>query len=100
MTTQQKDKFTPELRILAASLLSMAVILVWAKFFAPKPPVPPTQATKPGITAPAPTAADGGKPDSHMTAVPASKANPGAMSMPHAGSVSAKNDTQERSVRD
>ena len=70
---QQKDKFTPELRILAASLLSMAVILLWAKFFAPKPPVQP-QAQKPGITASAPAAAtvpppaDGGKPDSRIAA--------------------------------
>ena len=31
----KKDKFTPELRILAASLLSMAVILLWAKYFGP-----------------------------------------------------------------
>jgi len=29
----QKDKFTPELRILVASLLSVGVILLWAKFF-------------------------------------------------------------------
>src|SRR6202790_2584125 len=35
----QKDKFTPELRILAASLLSMVVIILWAKYFGPKPPV-------------------------------------------------------------
>jgi hypothetical protein len=34
----QKDKFTPELRILVASLLSFAVIILWAKFFGPKPP--------------------------------------------------------------
>src|SRR6266576_1798006 len=33
----QKDKFTPELRILVASLLSFGVIILWAKFFAPKP---------------------------------------------------------------
>src|SRR5271168_4297648 len=32
-----KDKFTPELRILAASLLSMVVILLGAKYFGPKP---------------------------------------------------------------
>ena len=31
-----KDKFTPELRILVASLLSIVVILLWAKYFAPK----------------------------------------------------------------
>ena len=31
---QQKDKFSPEMRILVASLLSMVVILGWVKFFA------------------------------------------------------------------
>jgi len=50
---QKKDKFTPELRILAASLLSMVVILVWAKFFSPKPPVNPPQQNRPVQTAPA-----------------------------------------------
>ncbi len=48
---QQKDKLTPELRILGASLLSMVVILLWVKFFAPKPPIVPPQ-PKPAITAP------------------------------------------------
>jgi YidC/Oxa1 family membrane protein insertase len=48
---QQKDKLSPEMRILGASLLSMLVILLWVKFFAPKPPVTPPQ-TKPVITAP------------------------------------------------
>jgi hypothetical protein len=37
----QKDKFTPELRILVASLLSILVILVWGKYYGPKPPVQP-----------------------------------------------------------
>src|SRR5260221_6414599 len=62
---KSKDKFTPELRILVASLLSMAVILVWAKFFGPKPPVNPPQENRPaqvstappGTTAPAITPA-------------------------------------------
>jgi len=49
----EKDKFTPELRILAASLLSMGVILLWAKFFAPKPPAPLPQTNRPAQTAPA-----------------------------------------------
>ena len=49
----QKDKFTPELRILVASLLSMGVILLWAKFFGPKPPVQPPQANRPAVSAPA-----------------------------------------------
>ncbi|HWY05427.1 MAG TPA: membrane protein insertase YidC [Candidatus Acidoferrales bacterium] len=44
---KSKDKFTPELRILVASLLSMAVILLWAKFFGPKPPVNPPQENRP-----------------------------------------------------
>jgi YidC/Oxa1 family membrane protein insertase len=48
-----KDKFTPELRILVASLLSMVVILLWAKFFAPKPPVRPQQQNNPAATTPA-----------------------------------------------
>jgi YidC/Oxa1 family membrane protein insertase len=49
----QKGKFTPELRILVASLLSMVVILLWAKYFGPKPPVRPPQEEKPAVTAPA-----------------------------------------------
>jgi YidC/Oxa1 family membrane protein insertase len=43
------DKLTPELRILGASLLSMVIILLWVKFFAPKPPPPQP---KPVISAP------------------------------------------------
>jgi YidC/Oxa1 family membrane protein insertase len=42
---------SPEMRILGASLLSMLVILLWVKFFAPKPPIPAPQA-KPAVTAP------------------------------------------------
>jgi len=67
-----KDKFTPELRILAASLLSMGVILLWAKYFGPKPPTnlppqtpaaqvatqtPGTPATSPSTPAPVPAPA-------------------------------------------
>ena len=44
---QKKPKFTPELRILVASLLSMGVILIWVRFFAPKPPVQPPQTNPP-----------------------------------------------------
>lgn len=38
---QPEGKFSPQLRILVASLLSMGVFLLWIKFFAPKPAVPP-----------------------------------------------------------
>jgi len=99
VTTQQKDKFTPELRILAASLLSMAVILLWAKYFGPKPPASQPQASRPGISAPAPSPGDGGKPDSRMmAAVPSRNAAPGSPAATPATSVPATHDTQERSV--
>lgn len=50
---KNKGKFTPELRILVASVLSMGVILLWAKYFAPKPAVNQPQKEQPAITAPA-----------------------------------------------
>src|SRR5438034_7053251 len=48
-----KDKFTPELRILVASLLSMVVIIGYMKFFAPKRPEHPPQQNQPVQTGPA-----------------------------------------------
>ena len=53
---QKKKELSSEMRILIASILSMAVILLWAKFFAPKPPANLPQANKPPMTAPAATA--------------------------------------------
>lgn len=50
---QHKSKFTPELRILTASVLSMAVILLWAKYFGPKPPANQPQQKPAAATAPA-----------------------------------------------
>jgi len=50
---QKKFKLTHELRIVAASLLSLVVILVWAKFFGPKPPTFLRKANRPAQTAPA-----------------------------------------------
>jgi YidC/Oxa1 family membrane protein insertase len=50
---QKKKELSSEIRILIASILSMAVILLWAKFFAPKPPANLPQANKTAITAPA-----------------------------------------------
>jgi YidC/Oxa1 family membrane protein insertase len=90
----QKDKFTPELRILVASLLSFAVIILWAKFFGPKPPVPPTQANRPVQSAPAtpgPAASPAANP-SQATATPAT------IAAATAASVTVKNDSQERTV--
>ena len=48
-----KDKFTPELRILVATLLSNGFILIWAKYLAPKPGVNPPPKEQPAATAPA-----------------------------------------------
>src|SRR5258708_17061494 len=67
---KSKDKFTPELRILVASLLSMAVILLWAKFFGPKPPANPPQQNQPAQVSTA------------TTGKPAPANNPSAPSVP------------------
>jgi len=48
----QKKDLKPELRIFIASALSIIVILLWAKFFAPKPPVQTQQPNKPAVAAP------------------------------------------------
>src|SRR6266704_437428 len=90
----QKDKFTPELRILVASLLSFGVIILWARFFGPKPPVQPTQANRPAQTAPAtpgPATSPAANP-SPITAVPA-KSIPATPT-----SIAVKNDSQERTI--
>src|SRR5712664_286740 len=90
----QKDKFTPELRILVASLLSFGVIILWAKFFGPKPPVQPTQANRPVQSAPAtpgPATSPAANP-SQATAAPAT------MAPATAASVTVRNDSQERTI--
>jgi YidC/Oxa1 family membrane protein insertase len=47
---QKKKELSGELRILIASLLSMAVIVLWIKFFAPKPPSNPPHPANPAQT--------------------------------------------------
>jgi len=85
-----EDKFTPELRILVASLLSMVVILLWAKFFAPKPPARPQPQNTPAASAPATPGA------------PATSAAPGASSPSTSASttVSAANTTATPAIGD
>jgi YidC/Oxa1 family membrane protein insertase len=93
----QKDKFTPELRILVASLLSFGVILLWAKYFGPKPPAQPMQANRPvqsapatpGVTTPPSTTS----PQSSTTQAAAVAAAPAT-----ASATAVKSDSQERSV--
>jgi YidC/Oxa1 family membrane protein insertase len=90
----QKDKFTPELRILVASLLSFGVIILWAKYFGPKPPIQPSQANRPAVTAPAtpsPAASPAANP-SQTTPAPATVAPLAASTIP------VKSDSQERTI--
>jgi YidC/Oxa1 family membrane protein insertase len=90
----QKDKFTPELRILAASLLSFGVIILWAKYFGPKPPVQPLQANRPAVTGPAtpgPATSPAANP-SQATAAPAT------MAAAPAANIAVKGDSQERTI--
>ncbi len=90
----QKDKFTPELRILVASLLSFAVIILWAKFFGPKPPVQPPQSNRPAVTAPAaPGAATPAPANPSQAPAIASALAPAA-----AASVTVKRASQERTM--
>jgi YidC/Oxa1 family membrane protein insertase len=89
----QKDKFTPELRILVASLLSFGVIILWAKYFGPKPPVQPSQSTRPAVTAPAtPGPATPAANPSPATAAPAS------IAPAPAANITVKSDSEERTI--
>src|SRR5215472_9584999 len=84
------------MRILVASLLSMVVILAWAKYFGPKPPIQSPQANRPAQTAPstpglpsslAPSQATGSKASAGPTTVAAAPA-----------SVPVRNDSEERTI--
>ena len=89
---QQTGVKSPELRILGASLLSMLVILLWIKFFAPKPPVAPPQ-PKPVISAP--------QTPSAVSPTPSAQASPGkgpSTSKPVSAPVAAISDSQENSI--
>ena len=94
----QKDKFTPELRILVASLLSMVVILAWAKYFGPKPSLQPPQTNRPGQTAPATsgpaTPASPTTTDSQNRAAPSVSAAPAEAPI----DVPRRSDSQERTI--
>jgi YidC/Oxa1 family membrane protein insertase len=88
---KSKDKFTPELRILVASLLSMAVILLWAKFFGPKPPVTPPQENQPAQVS---TTTPGNTPPANT---PNAAATPAKVSSAPTPAVLAA-DSQERTI--
>jgi len=87
---KKEPGLSPQLRILVASLLSMIVIVVWAKFFAPKPQPYTPQTSQPQATAPA-TASQSAKPNSSQTSAPPAKV---AATPPSA----AKGEPNERSI--
>jgi len=89
---KSKDKFTPELRILVASLLSMAVILLWAKFFGPKPPANPPQQNQPAQVS---TATPGNAAPANTPSAPAVPAKISAATAPV---VLPTADSQERTI--
>src|SRR6266704_3021818 len=89
----QKDKFTPELRILVASLLSFGVIILWARFFGPKPQILPAQTNRPAQTAPATPGPATSPATSSPTVATAAKIAPATTS-----SIAVKNDSQERTI--
>jgi YidC/Oxa1 family membrane protein insertase len=97
---QKKFKLTHELRIVMASLLSLVVILLWAKFFGPKPPANVPQASRPAQTAPVTPGTN-----TPSTAPPSAKGTPGSKAPPtsvsgvvQAAAAPPKADTEERTL--
>ncbi|MEQ1473277.1 MAG: membrane protein insertase YidC [Candidatus Acidiferrum sp.] len=78
MSAAPKGVQSPEMRILGASLLSMLVILLWVKFFAPKPPLAPPPQPKPAISASQPPSAVSPAPSGTASASTASGKVPSA----------------------
>lgn len=92
----KKDKFSSELRILVAALLSMVVILVWAKYFGPKPPENQPQKQQPAATAPA---TPGPSTGTTATAAPtAPQPSNATVSAAAPAAVAPVGDTQERTI--
>ena len=98
---QKKFKLTHELRIVVASLLSLVVILLWAKFFGPKPPTNLPQGNRPAQTAPAPTTPGSGTPSaatpSTNSAAP-SRGTMTSMSSVAQAAIPPKSEAQERTI--
>jgi YidC/Oxa1 family membrane protein insertase len=98
---QKKFKLTHELRIVVASLLSLVVILLWAKFFGPKPPANLPQSNRPAQTAPAPTTPPSGTPSAaapSTNSAAASKGTTTSMSGVAQAAIPPKSEAQERTI--
>ena len=96
---EKKNKFGHEMRLLAASLLSMGVILLWARFFAPKPTIAPSQTGKAAQSGPAVAGTT-------TSGSAATSANPGNSNPPQntmmmakpPASVTPRSESQERTI--
>jgi YidC/Oxa1 family membrane protein insertase len=97
---ETKPRFGHEMRLLAASLLSMAVILLWTRFLAPKPSVLQPQANRSAQSAPVNPGASNPTTPSSSTATPAAtpKGNATGISATKPVNVAAKSDTEERTI--
>ena len=96
----KKPKLGHEMRLLAASLLSMGVILLWTRFFAPKATVLPPQANRSIQAGPA----SPGSPSSTTSSTNTPAAMPKGMATgisgaaPAAVNITAKADNEERTI--
>jgi YidC/Oxa1 family membrane protein insertase len=96
---EKKFKLTHELRIVVASLLSLVVILTWAKFFGPKPPTNLPQGNRPAQTAPAlPGSSTPGSASSATTGTAAPRSTTTSASGVAQAAIPPKADTQERTL--
>lgn len=102
---EKKKELSSEMRILIASILSMAVILLWVKFFAPKPPANVPGANKPAITAPAastnsttPSPSASTSPASGKPNAPSTPGNATAIAPANAASLPPMAATDENSI--
>jgi YidC/Oxa1 family membrane protein insertase len=109
LSEAEKPKFGHEMRLLAASLLSMGVILLWTKFFAPKPPASLNKNGTTALSGPAVAGSGAGANGASSAAGPSATAmtpgkgtaniSGGAGSAPaQAPPVAAKADTTEHAV--
>jgi YidC/Oxa1 family membrane protein insertase len=92
----KKPKFGHEMRLLAASLLSMGVILLWSRFFAPKPPILPPKANRSAPTGPATAGNSATSSPPNTAAVAPPKATRVSAATPV--NIAAKSDTDEHTL--
>jgi YidC/Oxa1 family membrane protein insertase len=96
---EKKFKLTHELRIVVASLLSLVVIVAWAKFFGPKPSTVPPLGNRPVQTAPAiPGTNNPSSASSASTGTAASRGTTTKASGVAETAIPTKADTQERTI--